>query len=258
MRFRVLIPARLASTRLPRKPLVPLAGRPMIQHVMERAAASGAHEVLVATDDETIVRAVEAFGGRALLTADTHLSGTDRLAEVSARLGFAEQDIVVNLQGDEPLMPPELIAQVAQALADAPQAEVATAAAPLTSVEELFDPNTVKVVCNAAGDALYFSRAAIPWAREAFAAGPPRALPEQGGYRRHIGLYAYRAGYLARFVRLTPAPLERMESLEQLRVLWHGGRIRVVEAHAVPPAGVDTPADVARVEALLAATTARA
>ncbi len=252
MSFVVVIPARYGATRLPGKPLRLLAGRPLIQLVYEKATASGAREILVATDDARIAEVVTAFGGRALLTAREHASGTDRLAEVVERLGFEEEDIVVNLQGDEPLMPPALIEQVAADLAAHETAAVSTACTPVTTTAELFDPHVVKVVCDAAGFALYFSRAPIPWDREAFAVTTER-LPETEMYHRHIGLYAYRAGFLREYVRWPACDLERCECLEQLRVLWHGRRIHVVQACEVPGPGVDTEEDLERVERLLAA-----
>lgn len=249
--FRVAIPARYASTRLPGKPLLALAGRPMIEHVWRLACASGAREVVIATDDERIRAAAAGFGAEVVMTRADHASGTDRLAEVAEQRGWPDDAIVVNVQGDEPLLPPALIRQTAAALAADPQAGIATLAAPLAA-HELFDPNAVKVVCAADGRALYFSRATIPWDRDRFARGaraPDPALP----YRRHIGLYAYRAGVLRAYPQLAPSPLERAEALEQLRALWHGIVIRVLDTDPAPPAGVDTAEDLARAEAVLAA-----
>jgi len=249
--FKVVIPARYASTRLPGKPLLPLAGRPMVVHVCERAADAGADEVIVATDDRRIAEAVDTAGYVPLLTATHHASGTDRIAEVAEARGWADEAIVVNLQGDEPLMRSVMVAQVASDLAAHPDAAIATLATPIRESGQLADPNVVKVVCDQAGYACYFSRAPIPWHRDAFGAGID-ALPEPGTYLRHVGLYAYRAGFLRRFVSWGACGLERTESLEQLRALWHGERIRVSVVSESPGAGVDTPEDVQRVERMLA------
>lgn len=250
--FRVAIPARYASSRLPGKPLRLLAGRPMIEHVYRQALASGAQEVVIATDDSRILTAAVSFGAEACMTAPTHASGTDRLAEVAERRGWPDDAIVVNLQGDEPLMPPALLRQVAAGLAAHPVAGIATACSRIVQVAELFDPHVVKVVMDAQGYALYFSRAPIPYHRQAFPdGGPPAAIPSGADYFRHIGLYAYRVAVLRRYPQLPPAMLEVTESLEQLRALWNGIRIRVEEAAEAPPLGVDTEADLARVEAYL-------
>ena len=250
--FKAVIPARYASTRLPGKPLLEIAGRPMIQHVHARAMESGADEVVIALDDERIRAAVEGFGGRACMTSTEHRNGAERINEVVERFGWGGETIVVNVQGDEPDCPPELIRQVAGLLAAHPEAQVATLAAPIGDAATLFDPNVVKVVCDGAGLAHYFSRAPIPWHRDGFAQSRD-ALPKGVDWLRHIGIYAYRAGYLARYVGLPPAPTEQAESLEQLRVLWHGGRICVGRACALPGHGVDTPADLERVRAAFAA-----
>ncbi|HXG29467.1 MAG TPA: 3-deoxy-manno-octulosonate cytidylyltransferase [Nevskiales bacterium] len=247
--FRVVIPARLASTRLPRKVLRLLQGRPMLEHVYRVAQASGAQQVVVATDDEQVAAAVRAFGGEVCLTDPAHPSGTDRVNEAARRLGWNDDVIVVNLQGDEPLMPPALLAQAARGVQEA-GADIATLAGRFDSLEEWRDPNVVKVVRDAAGFALYFSRAPIPWDRDGFAAGAP-ALPQALAWR-HIGLYAYRAGTLRRFSALPPAPIERREALEQLRALHHGLRIHVGIAAEKPGPGVDTEDDLRRVEGLLA------
>ncbi len=252
MRFRVVIPARHAASRLPGKPLLPLAGRPMIAHVHDCARQSGAQSVIIATDDARIEAAATAFGAEVRMTADTHRSGTDRLAEVVASEGWPDETIVVNLQGDEPLMPPACIRQVAEALAAHADADVATLCTPIHHPAELFDPHVVKVVRDARERALYFSRAPIPWHRDEFA-GDPDTLPADTPFLRHIGLYAYRAGFLRDYVTADPAPLELAESLEQLRVLWYGGRIVVPVAAALPGPGVDTPDDLARVERILRA-----
>lgn len=250
--FRVVIPARFASTRLPGKPLADLAGKPMVVRVAEAAQRSGAIEVCVATDDERVFAAVRACGYDVAMTRADHASGTDRLAEVVAQRGWSIDTIVVNVQGDEPLIDPGLVARVAGALAVHPGSPMATAAHPLASAEEFFNPNVVKVVCDARGRALYFSRAPIPWARDAFAPGQPATLPAGLGAARHIGLYAYRAGFLGAYQQLAPSPLEQIEALEQLRVLWHGHSIQVVDAGSAPAAGVDTPEDLARVQQIFA------
>ena len=249
--FRVAIPARYASTRLPGKPLRLLAGRPLIEHVYRQALASGALEVVIATDDARIREVAEGFGAMACMTSPAHPSGTDRLAEVADRLGWPDDAIVVNVQSDEPGMPPALIRQVAMGLATHPDAGIATACARLHELAELFDPNAVKVVRDARDYALYFSRAPIPWHRDAFGTGAamPAELPAGGAWFRHIGLYAYRAAVLRRYPQLPLAPAEQAEALEQLRALWHGIRIHVIEAVATPPPGVDTEADLARVAA---------
>jgi 3-deoxy-manno-octulosonate cytidylyltransferase (CMP-KDO synthetase) len=246
----VVIPARHGSTRLPGKPLLTIAGKPMIQHVVERAWAADAEKVVVATDDQRIVDACAAFGAEVQLTRADHHSGTDRVAEIIEDRGWAEDTIVVNLQGDEPCMPPALIRQVARDLAGQGHAPMATLAHRITDAEVLFDPHVVKVVTDGAGFALYFSRAPLPWHRDEFMGGRTQ-LPKSVDFLRHIGLYAYRAGFLPRFVGWPPAPLELAESLEQLRVLWHGERIHVALAVDVPGPGVDNPQDLARVTALL-------
>jgi len=249
-RFVVIVPARLASTRLPRKPLADIGGLPMIVRVARAAAASGAERVVVAADSPEIVDACSAHGVEALLTRADHASGTDRLAEAVEHLGLPDDALVVNVQGDEPLMPAGVVRRVAEALAQRTDCAIATACHPLHDAAEFFSPNVVKVVTDANGRALYFSRAPIPWSRDAFAAGRDH-LPPGLPARRHVGLYAYRAGFLRRFPQLPPAPLEQHESLEQLRALAHGFGIAVIElAEALPP-GVDTPEDLERVRALL-------
>lgn len=250
--FSVVIPARFASSRLPGKPLQAIAGKPMIQHVWEQACQSAAQQVVVATDDARIVEACRAFGAEVLLTKSEHNSGTDRLAEVAGQLGLASNAIVVNVQGDEPLIPPAIIDQVAANLAAHPEAAIATLAEPIVDAETLFNPNVVKVVSDLNGLALTFSRAPLPWARDDFASGRER-LPAGVPYRRHIGIYAYRAGFLHDFVAWGPCWLENTECLEQLRALWHGVRIHVDDALQAPPAGVDTPEDLERVRRLLEA-----
>jgi 3-deoxy-manno-octulosonate cytidylyltransferase (CMP-KDO synthetase) len=250
--FTVIIPARYASTRLPGKPLADIAGRPMVVRVAERAVAAGADRVVVATDDARIKAAVEAHGIAACLTAADHATGTDRLAEAAQQLGLADDAIVVNVQGDEPLLSAALMRAVADLLAANPDAAIATACHPITDPAEAFNPNVVKVVLDAKGHALYFSRATIRWARDAFAdsrGALPRGLP----LYRHYGLYAYRVRFLRAFPALAPAPIERFEALEQLRALWHGFRIVVEVTAGTPAPGVDTPEDLARVRAMFAA-----
>lgn len=244
--FRIAIPARHGATRFPGKPLAELRGRPMLEHVWRRACEAGAAQVVIATDDDRIAAVAAGFGAQVCRTRADHASGTDRLAEVADRLGWAGDDIVVNLQGDEPLTPPAILAQAAADLAAWPQAPVATLATPMDAADA-DNPNIVKVVTDARGFALYFSRAPIPCWRSGRPARPEPPM------RRHLGIYAYRAGFLRTYAGLEPAPLERAEGLEQLRVLWHGHAIHVAEAEALPGAGVDVPADIARVEAALAA-----
>ncbi|SDS56354.1 3-deoxy-manno-octulosonate cytidylyltransferase (CMP-KDO synthetase) [Pseudomonas sp. Z003-0.4C(8344-21)] len=250
--FTVVIPSRYASTRLPGKPLLDIAGKPMIQHVWEQASKSSATRVVVATDDARIVEACKGFGAEVVLTREDHNSGTDRLAEVAAKLGLEPDAIVVNVQGDEPLIPPSVIDQVAANLAAHTEARMATLAEPIEDVETLFNPNVVKVASDINGLALTFSRATLPWARDAFAKSREH-LPEGVPYRRHIGIYAYRAGFLQDFVNWGPCWLENTESLEQLRALWHGVRIHVADALTAPPTGVDTVEDLERVRRLLGA-----
>ncbi|MBX8508177.1 3-deoxy-manno-octulosonate cytidylyltransferase [Pseudomonas cichorii] len=248
--FTVVIPARFGSSRFPGKPLKTIAGKPMIQHVWEQACKSSAERVVVATDDGRIFEACQAFGAQVLMTRDDHNSGTDRLAEVAEQLGLAADAIVVNVQGDEPMIPPAVIDQVAANLAAHPEAGISTLAEPVDDVAALFNPNVVKVVADVNGLALTFSRAPLPWARDALAASRD-VLPEGVPYRRHIGIYAYRAGFLHDFVSWGPCWLENTESLEQLRALWNGVRIHVADAVETPPAGVDTPEDLERVRRLL-------
>ncbi len=250
--FTVVIPARYASTRLPGKPLQDICGKPMIQHVWEQACKSSAQRVVVATDDARIVEACKGFGAEVVLTRVDHNSGTDRLAEVASALGLAGDAIVVNVQGDEPLIPPAVIDQVAANLAAHPEAAMSTLAEPIEEVAALFNPNVVKVVTDQNGLALTFSRAPLPWARDAFAASREQ-LPAGVPYRRHIGIYAYRAQFLHNFVSWGPCWLEDTECLEQLRALFHGERIHVADALEAPQAGVDTQEDLERVRRLLGA-----
>ena len=270
--FIVVIPARYASSRLPGKALADIGGRPMVIRVAERAARSGATAVYIATDDARIAQAAQAHGVAAIETRADHASGTDRLAEAACKLALEDDAIVVNVQGDEPLIPPQLIAEVATALARSPEASVSTACHPIRHGAEIFNPNITKVVLDARGFALYFSRAPIPYARDAWRASntardawrasntardawsaggngmpdAPRGLP----CYRHIGIYGYRAAFLKRYAELAPGPLEGFEALEQLRVLWHGYRIAVTVSDSEAPPGVDTPEDLETVRRL--------
>lgn len=248
--FKVVIPARFGSTRLPGKPLFDIAGKPMIQHVVERARESGADEVVVATDHQRILDACAKLEVRAVMTDPGHRSGTDRIAEAAELCGWDPGTIVVNLQGDEPAMPAPLIDQVAGDLAALEEVGMATLAYPIRDSAMLFDPHVVKVVIDAAGLALYFSRAPVPWHRDEFL-GKKAQLPSTVTFLRHVGLYAYRVSFLSRYVELEPSPLEIAESLEQLRALWHGEPIRVGLASEEPGPGVDTADDTARVAKLL-------
>ena len=252
MSFIVIVPARLASTRLPRKPLADIGGAPMVVRVAQRALASRAERVVVAADDAEVVAACRAHGVDAILTSPTHETGTDRLAEAVAMLGLAAEQIVVNVQGDEPLLPPQVIDAVAAALDQHADCEIATAAHPITDAAEFFNPNVVKVVTDREGRALYFSRAPIPWARDAFAASRD-TLPVELPTRRHVGIYAYRVRFLQRFPQLESDALETQERLEQLRALAHGFRIAVVNLTGALPPGVDTPDDLEAVRALIRA-----
>jgi 3-deoxy-manno-octulosonate cytidylyltransferase (CMP-KDO synthetase) len=240
--FLVVIPARLGSTRLPRKPLADIGGKPMVIRVAERAKQSFAQSVVVATDSIEIAKACDEHRIECLLTSAEHPTGTDRIAEVARMLELSPQTLVVNVQGDEPLIPPELINQVAQTLADHPACAISTVAVPITDPHEIANPNVVKVVLNRVGEALYFSRAAIPFVRD------PNTLTS---HLRHLGIYAYRAEFLQAYARLEPAPPEQAEALEQLRALWNGYRIAVHTAQQAPPAGVDTAEDLERVRQIL-------
>jgi 3-deoxy-manno-octulosonate cytidylyltransferase (CMP-KDO synthetase) len=242
----VIIPARFAASRLPGKPLLAVGDRPLIQWVWQCARASGAASVIIATDDVRIRDAARGFGAECLMTSPQHASGTDRIAEVARSKGFAADDIVVNLQGDEPMMPPATVNEVAEALNARPQIDIATAVAPIQSLAEFLDPSCVKARRARDGQALYFSRAPVPWPRDDAAAGKPLRF---AGAWRHIGIYAYRVGSLLRFASWPPTPLEQTEKLEQLRALEHGMRIHLVVLSEPPPAGVDTPEDLERVRA---------
>jgi len=250
MNFIVIIPARYASSRLPGKPLLSIAGKPMIQHVYERAVDSGAAEVIIATDDTRIHDVAIEFGATVALTSAEHPSGSDRLAEVVEQQGFAGNQIIVNLQGDEPLMPPALIRQVADNLHQHTQASVSTLCERIRSAKDLFDTNIVKVVTDKDSMALTFSRAPIPWNRDVFSVST-ESLPQDSCHYRHIGLYAYRAEFISRYVSWPPCVLEQMESLEQLRVLWQGFKIHVAVAMESPGHGVDTESDLKHAEQLM-------
>ncbi|HQT30877.1 MAG TPA: 3-deoxy-manno-octulosonate cytidylyltransferase [Thiobacillus sp.] len=252
MHFRVVIPARYASSRLPGKPLADIGGRPMVLHVAERALQAGAESVVVATDDARVQRAVAEAGFPVIMTSPDHQSGTERLVEVAETLGWDDDTLVVNVQGDEPLIDPALIREAARQLVLHQDAVMATLAHPIQDHADFINPNVVKVVVDEAGYALYFSRAPIPWPRDAFAES--QAMPHELGALRHIGLYAYRAGFLRTYASLAASPLERFEMLEQLRVLWHGYRICIGVSPAAPAPGVDTADDLARVRALFQTT----
>jgi 3-deoxy-manno-octulosonate cytidylyltransferase (CMP-KDO synthetase) len=244
--FTVLIPARLASSRLPHKPLADIHGKPMVVRVADQALRSGAQRVVVACDDARIAAACASHQVQAILTRADHASGTDRVAEAAQHLGLAEDEIVVNVQGDEPLIDPTVISQCAALLQARPQCGMATVAYGIENPADFANPNVVKLVCNQAGEAMYFSRAPIPHWRDAPGEG---GLPAPAPLR-HVGLYAYRAGFLKRFTQLPPAPLEQLEALEQLRALWHGERIAVMVSDATPAPGVDTPQDLEKVRVL--------
>lgn len=244
--FYAIIPSRMKSTRLPEKPLKDIGGKPMVVRVAERALQSGAKDVMVATDHPDILAACEAHGVKAVLTSPDHPTGTDRLAETVEKMGLPLGAIVVNVQGDEPLIPPEVISQVAQLLEDHPECDMATAAHPIDSIEEFMSPNVVKVALDNNNNAITFSRAPIPWPRDAFRENP-RKLPEGLHPLRHIGLYAYRVKFLKQYPKWEQAPIERWESLEQLRALWYGVKIAVTILPGALPAGVDTPEDLERV-----------
>ncbi len=250
MHFRVVIPARYASSRLPGKPLADIGGQPMVLRVLQRALQAGAESVVVATDDERVQQAVEAAGYQALMTSPDHQSGTERLVEVAETLGWPDDALVVNVQGDEPLIDPELIREAARQLMLHDDAVMATLAHPIHDHADFINPNVVKVVADEAGYAVYFSRAPIPWPRDAFTA--QAAMPHELGALRHIGLYAYRAGFLRTYASLAASPLERYEMLEQLRVIWHGHRISLGVTPIAPAPGVDTPEDLERVRQLFA------
>ncbi|MDQ6575499.1 3-deoxy-manno-octulosonate cytidylyltransferase [Haemophilus parahaemolyticus] len=249
MSFTVIIPARYASSRLPRKPLADIAGKPMIQHVWEKAQQAGANRVIIATDHEEIEQVAKTFSAEVCMTSTEHNSGTERLAEVIEKMAIADDEIIVNVQGDEPLIPPAIIQQVAQNLSEN-QVNMATLAVKLETKEELFNPNCVKVVTDQKGIALYFSRAAIPFARDHFADCNDAFVANQP-YLRHIGIYSYRAKFVNQYIRWQPTVLEKLESLEQLRALWYGEKIHVELAKEAPQVGVDTLEDLERVRQIL-------
>ncbi|WP_448906383.1 3-deoxy-manno-octulosonate cytidylyltransferase [Haemophilus parahaemolyticus] len=251
MSFTVIIPARYASSRLPRKPLADIAGKPMIQHVWEKAQQAGANRVIIATDHEEIEQVAKTFGAEVCMTSTEHNSGTERLAEVIEKMAIADDEIIVNVQGDEPLIPPVIIQQIAQNLAEN-QVNMATLAVKLETKEELFNPNCVKVITDQKGMALYFSRAAIPFARDYFTDCNDAFVSSQP-YLRHIGIYSYRAKFVNQYIRWQPTVLEKLESLEQLRALWYGEKIHVELAKEAPQVGVDTLEDLERVRAILTA-----
>ncbi|NRA21226.1 MAG: 3-deoxy-manno-octulosonate cytidylyltransferase [Oceanospirillaceae bacterium] len=246
MDFTVVIPARYASTRFPGKPLADIAGKSMIQHVYERSMQSNASQVVIATDDERIEKVARGFGAKVCMTRADHPSGTDRLQEVTTQLGLAEDALVVNVQGDEPLIPPSIINQVAQNLAAQSGASIATLCEPIDQLEILLNPNSVKVLADVNGMALYFSRAPIPWPRDAFNQPQPSQMPSSFVWQRHIGIYAYKVALLNKYVQWAPTALEETECLEQLRAMWYGERIHVAQALETPPPGIDTPEDLQR------------
>ena len=250
--FKVVIPARYGSSRLPAKPLMDIAGKPMVVHVYERALLSKAKTVVVATDDERIAQALKPYGAKVVMTSPNHPSGTDRLQEVAAKMRWDDDDIIVNVQGDEPLIPPEVINQVAANLANNRQAGIATLAEAIEDVGQLSNPNIVKLVRDANNMAMYFSRSPMPWARDAFAQGI-KELPVKDLYWRHLGIYAYKVSFLNAYVKWSPAVLEQVEALEQLRALYYGVKIHVDKACVSLPAGVDTQEDLERVRAIVAA-----
>jgi 3-deoxy-manno-octulosonate cytidylyltransferase (CMP-KDO synthetase) len=257
MSFSVVIPARYSSSRLPGKPLKDIAGKPMIQHVYERALQSEAKDVIIATDDPRIEDAAKAFGAHVVMTNPDHASGTDRLQEVVSKLNYYADDIVVNVQGDEPLIPARVINQVAHNLAAEKDASISTLYEPIETIADVINPNIVKVVTDNSDFALYFSRAPIPFARDSFGQEFKNLLtqtemPEGVSFKRHIGIYGYRVNLLNNFVKWPAAPVEDTECLEQLRALWNGARIHVALADEIPPGGVDTPEDLERVRAYFA------
>lgn len=253
--FKIVIPARFASTRLPGKPLLDIGGKPMVIRVAEQAAQSGAAQIIIATDHQPIVTVAQEHGFQACMTRTDHNSGTDRIAEVAAQQNWPDDTIVVNVQGDEPLIPPQLIRTVAQHLHDHPECAIATACHPVHDEASMRNPNIVKVVLDAHSNALYFSRAPIPWPRDAYSASQP--LPKEVNVLRHVGIYAYRASFLRDFGRLAPAHIEQTESLEQLRALYYGYKIGVAKTDQAPPSGVDTEQDLQVVRQLFTDFTKR-
>lgn len=252
MSFSVIIPARFASSRLPGKPLADIAGKPMIQHVFEKARQSGASRVIIATDNKNVAQVAKDFGAEVCMTAEHHNSGTERLAEVVEKLAIADDEIIVNIQGDEPLIPPRIVRQVAENLANF-KVNMASLAVKIQEPQELFNPNVVKVLTDKNGYVLYFSRSAIPYDRDQFMnLQEPAKAQLADVYWRHIGIYAYRAGFIKQYVQWAPTELENLEKLEQLRVLWNGERIHVELAEEAPEVGVDTAEDLEKVRSILA------
>ena len=251
MSFIIVIPARYDSSRLPGKPLRDLAGKPLLQHVYECATRSDADAVIIATDDERIEKTANQFGARVCMTGSHHTSGTERIAEVITSMGITDDTTVVNLQGDEPMMPAACLNQVARLLKENPDCPMAILCEPISKEKDIFDPNVVKVVIDHQGHALYFSRAPVPWNRATFSDTKEDSPVPQGGYFRHIGLYAYRAGYVKQYLAAPISPIEKLEALEQLRVLWNGERIAIGEAVASTGPGVDTEDDLKQVESLM-------
>lgn len=249
MDYKIVIPARFGSSRLPGKPMLNIAGKPMVQHVYERAQETGIADIVVATDDQRIFDAVKGFGGEVVLTSSEHETGTDRIAEVAIKQGWADDDVIVNLQGDEPLIPSDLIDLTAKGLIDHPDAGMSSLCTPIDSSEDLFDANIVKVVMDRVGYAMYFSRAPIPWDRDVFVKG--QNLPQAMSPYRHIGMYGYRVSFLKAYAKMEQCQVEKTESLEQLRALWYGHRIHMSVIDAAPGHGVDTEADLKRVEQLM-------
>lgn len=249
MDYKIVIPARFASSRLPGKPLLKIAGKPMVQHVYERAQETGVSDIVVATDDQRIFDAVKAFGGEVLLTRSDHETGTDRIAEVAIGQGWADDDVIVNLQGDEPLIPSDLIDLTAKGLIDHEEAGMSSLCTPIDSSDDLFDANIVKVVMDRVGYAMYFSRAPIPWDRDVFVKG--QNLPQAMSPHRHIGMYGYRVSFLKAYAEMESCQVEKTESLEQLRALWYGHRIHMSVIETAPGHGVDTADDLKRVEQLM-------
>ena len=249
MEFHIIIPARYDSTRFPGKVLKDINGKSMLQHVYERAQLSGPESIVIATDDERVAKVAQSFRAEVCMTAPEHQSGTERVAEVVQALELGDDEIVVNVQADEPLIPPQSIRELAESLAQHETVKIATLCEPITSIEELFNPNVVKVVMNQRGFALYFSRAPIPWDRDNFSDKSKIVLDNH--YHRHHGLYAYRAGFLNTYVEWESCPIGQMESLEQLRVLWHGGRIHVVVSKKKLPPDVNTPEDLEKIKAII-------
>ncbi len=259
MEFHVIIPVRYASTRLPGKVLLDIAGKPMLQHVYERSIQSGAESVIIATDDDRIREAAESFGAKVCMTDESHQSGTERIAEAVAALELESHEIVVGVQGDEPLLPPEVISQLAKDLAEHDNVKVASVCEPIKEVEELFNPHSTKVVLTRRGYAMYFSRAPIPWERDNFGDaifdnGNSAVEQLKANHFRHVGLYAYRAGFLGEYINWEPSPNEPVECLEQLRIIWNGKKIHMMVTDKHVPAGVDTESDLARVREMFSAS----